>query len=81
MPQDSESKGWGELPLPALKRRAREFALQILFQSDTGGEPVERALASFWEERPWQSPAGDGGDQLRWRSRRTWSVIRWVMSP
>jgi transcription antitermination protein NusB len=30
------------------RRRGREFALQVLFQVDLGGEPVEAVLATFW---------------------------------
>lgn len=33
------------------RRRAREYALQILYQSDTGREPLEESLAAFWENQ------------------------------
>jgi len=37
-----ESSGAGE------RRRAREFALQLLFQLDLSPEPAETAIESFW---------------------------------
>jgi len=41
---------------PSRRRRAREFALQALFQSDAAGEPVERGLAVFWESQGLPGP-------------------------
>jgi len=32
-----------------LRRTARECALQMLYQYDLGGQPVEEILESFWE--------------------------------
>jgi len=41
----------GAGPRPSRRRQAREFALQILYQRDAGGEPLEASIASFWESQ------------------------------
>jgi len=46
-PGSAASAGGG--PRPSRRRQAREFALQILYQRDAGGEAVETVIASFWE--------------------------------
>jgi N utilization substance protein B len=33
------------------RRKAREFALQILYQCDAGREPLEESIAAFWESQ------------------------------
>lgn len=38
-------------PRPSRRRQSREFALQILYQRDAGGEPIEAVIASFWESQ------------------------------
>ena len=38
-------------PRPSRRRLSREFALQILYQRDAGGEAVESVIASFWESQ------------------------------
>jgi len=41
----------GAAPRPSRRRQSREFALQILYQRDAGGEPIETVIASFWESQ------------------------------
>lgn len=36
----------------ATRRLSREFAVQILYQTDLNPEPVEMAFSGFWAERP-----------------------------
>ena len=38
-------------PRQSRRRQSREFALQILYQRDAGGEAVESVIASFWESQ------------------------------
>lgn len=38
-------------PRPSRRRQSREFALQILYQRDAGGEAVDSVIASFWESQ------------------------------
>ena len=48
-PGSAPSTGAG--PRPSRRRQSREFALQILYQRDAGGEAVESVIASFWESQ------------------------------
>ena len=48
-PGSAPSAGAG--PRPSRRRQSREFALQILYQRDAGGEPIETVIASFWESQ------------------------------
>jgi transcription antitermination factor NusB len=48
-PGSAASPGSG--PRPSRRRQAREFALQILYQRDAGGESVETVVVSFWESQ------------------------------
>jgi len=48
-PGSAPSAGAG--PRPSRRRQSREFALQILYQRDAGGESVEAVIASFWESQ------------------------------
>lgn len=48
-PGSAPSTGGG--PRPSRRRQSREFALQILYQRDAGGEPIEAVIASFWESQ------------------------------
>jgi N utilization substance protein B len=41
----------GAAPRPGRRRLAREFALQILYQREAGGLPLEASIASFWESQ------------------------------
>jgi transcription antitermination factor NusB len=41
----------GSAGRPSRRRQAREFALQILYQHDAGGEPLETSIATFWESQ------------------------------
>lgn len=43
-------------PQPSRRRRARELALQILFQGDSSREPLERGIPAFWESQGLPSP-------------------------
>lgn len=38
------------------RRKAREFALQLLFQLDISPEPPETAMEEFWEGKPVSEP-------------------------
>src|SRR5436305_6704656 len=38
------------------RRKARELALQMLFQSDLGGQPAEQVRATFWAQRENEDP-------------------------
>lgn len=49
-------------PDPAGRRRAREAALQMLYQCEVGRVGVDEAAATYW---PSQDPDGEVGDQLR----------------
>jgi transcription antitermination factor NusB len=53
-PGSAASAGAG--PRPSRRRQAREFALQILYQRDAGGEPVETVIATFWESQGLAQP-------------------------
>jgi transcription antitermination factor NusB len=41
----------GAHPRPSRRRQSREFALQILYQHEAGGEPLETSIATFWESQ------------------------------
>jgi len=41
---------------PSRRRQAREFALQILYQGEAGGEPLETSIAAFWESQGLPAP-------------------------
>jgi len=43
-------------PRPSRRRQARELALQILYQGDAGGVPLEENLAGFWESQGMPAP-------------------------
>jgi transcription antitermination factor NusB len=43
-------------PRPSRRRQAREFALQILYQGDAAGGPLEASIASFWESQGLPAP-------------------------
>ena len=48
-PASAPSTGAG--PRPSRRRQSREFALQILYQRDAGGETVDSVIASYWESQ------------------------------
>ncbi len=43
-------------PRPSRRRQAREFALQILYQGEAGGVPLETSIASLWESQGLPAP-------------------------
>jgi len=49
--QPGSAPNTGSAPRPSRRRQAREFALQILYQRDAGGEQLETSIASFWESQ------------------------------
>jgi len=49
--QPGSEPSTGASPRPSRRRQSREFALQILYQRDAGGEAVESVIASFWESQ------------------------------
>jgi N utilization substance protein B len=58
LPHGSASSGPAPAagPAPSRRRRAREFALQILYQGDTAGEPLEQGIHAFWESQGMPAP-------------------------
>lgn len=48
-PGSAPSTGAG--PRTSRRRQSREYALQILYQRDAGGEPLETIIATFWENQ------------------------------
>jgi N utilization substance protein B len=56
------------------RRRARECALQLLFQLDLSPEPVEEALAGYWAARKPRAAVAEYGTRLvrGAMSRRDW---------
>lgn len=55
MPPSSASRGGSPGPASG-RRRARIFALQILYQSDAGREPLEESIEAFWENQGLPAP-------------------------
>jgi N utilization substance protein B len=49
-----------ERPRRELRRHAREAAVQMLYQWEIGGQPVEDVLRAFWANAPRPDP--DAGD-------------------
>jgi N utilization substance protein B len=54
--QPGSAPSGGSGARPSRRRQAREFALQILYQGEAGGEPLEAGIAAFWESQGLPAP-------------------------
>jgi len=52
------------MKLKSIRRKAREFALMLLYQQEISGEDPEEVLKSFWEERKSQEEVKEYTEKL-----------------